>query len=62
MSSDRRSYGTGTLYRRADSRGRQWWYGRWHNGVSRPNRKMRFGLAAAKRALPAAKPREHCES
>lgn len=40
MGSDRRSYGTGTLYRRADSHGRQWWYGRWHNGVSRPNRKI----------------------
>ena len=40
MSSDRRSYGTGTLYRRADSHGRQWWYGRWHNGASRPNRKI----------------------
>ena len=40
MGSDRRSYGTGTLYRRADSHGRQWWYGLWHNGVSRPNRKI----------------------
>jgi hypothetical protein len=35
-----RSYGTGTLYRRADAQGRQWWYGRWHNDTSRPNRKI----------------------
>src|SRR5260221_4522843 len=40
MSVNRRSYGTGTLYRRADVQGRQWWYGRWHNGNSRPNRKI----------------------
>ncbi len=40
MSISRRSYGTGTLYRRADAQGRQWWYGRWHNGASRPNRRI----------------------
>jgi hypothetical protein len=40
VSASRRSYGTGTLYHRADAQGRQWWYGRWHNGTSRPNRKI----------------------
>lgn len=40
MGDSRRSYGTGTLYRRADTHGREWWYGRWHNGASRPNRKI----------------------
>ena len=39
-STERRSYGTGTLYTATDSRGREWWYGRWHNGSSRPNRKI----------------------
>jgi integrase len=36
----RRGYGTGTLRRQTDSQGREWWYGRWHNGVGRPNRKL----------------------
>ena len=36
----RRSYGTGTLYTALDAEGRKWWYGRWHNGSSRPNRKI----------------------
>ena len=40
MGDSRRSYGTGTLYHRADAHGREWWYGRWHNGASRPNRKI----------------------
>lgn len=40
MSSDRRSHGTGTLYRHTDAHGRQWWYGRWHSGAGRPNRKI----------------------
>src|SRR4051794_19413557 len=40
MGISRRSYGTGTLYRRTDAHGREWWYGRWHNGTSRPNRKI----------------------
>jgi hypothetical protein len=40
MGDSRRSYGTGTLYRRSDAHGRDWWYGRWHNGTSRPNRKI----------------------
>lgn len=40
MGDSRRSYGTGTLYRRTDAHGREWWYGRWHNGASRPNRKI----------------------
>jgi hypothetical protein len=40
MGDSRRSYGTGTLYRRTDTHGREWWYGRWHNGTSRPNRKI----------------------
>jgi hypothetical protein len=40
MGVSRRIYGTGTLYRRTDAHGREWWYGRWHNGTSRPNRKI----------------------
>jgi hypothetical protein len=40
MGDSRRSYGTGTPYRRTDAHGREWWYGRWHNGTSRPNRKI----------------------
>src|SRR5260221_7805293 len=40
MGDSRRSYGTGTLYRRADAHGREWWYGRWHTGAGRPNRKI----------------------
>jgi integrase len=39
-STDRRGYGTGTLYTDLDSSGRQSWYGRWLNGKSRPNRKI----------------------
>jgi hypothetical protein len=40
MGVSRRSYGTGTLKRRTAAQGREWWYGRWHNGASRPNRKI----------------------
>jgi len=40
MGDSRRSYGTGTLYRRTDAHGREWWYGRWHRGTRRPNRKI----------------------
>jgi integrase len=39
-STDRRGYGTGTLYTEVDTTGKQWWYGRWLNGKSRPNRKI----------------------
>jgi integrase len=39
-STDRRGYGTGTLYTEVDAAGKQWWYGRWLNGKSRPNRKI----------------------
>jgi integrase len=37
---DRRGYGTGTLYTETDAESREWWYGRWHAGSSRPNRKI----------------------
>lgn len=40
ISTDRRGYGTGTLYTETDAKGCKWWYGRWHNGKSRPNRKI----------------------
>ncbi len=36
----RRGYGTGTLYTKTDAEGREWWYGRWCNGSSRPHRKI----------------------
>jgi integrase len=34
----RRSYGTGELFVRADARGRETWYGRWHSGGRRIKR------------------------
>jgi integrase len=36
----RRDHGSGTLYPVTDARGEKWWFGRWHNGKSRPNRKI----------------------
>ncbi len=42
MTTQRRSYGTGALFERADSAGRRSWYGKWrHNGVQV---KRRVGL------------------
>ncbi len=37
---DRRDHGSGTLYPVTNAKGEQWWFGRWHNGKSRPNRKI----------------------
>jgi integrase len=39
-SGDRRVHGSGTLYPVTNTKGEQWWFGRWHNGKSRPNRKI----------------------
>lgn len=39
-SGDRRDHGSGTLYPVTNAKGEQWWFGRWHNGNSRPNRKI----------------------
>ena len=36
----RRSYGTGSLYVREDSAGRETWYGRWHANGSRVKRRI----------------------
>ncbi len=36
----RRDHGSGTLYPVTDTKGEKWWFGRWHNGKSRPNRKI----------------------
>lgn len=36
----RRSYGTGSLYVRADSTGRETWYGRWHSNGRRVKRRV----------------------
>lgn len=36
----RRDHGSGTLYPVTDAKGAEWWFGRWHNGKSRPNRKI----------------------
>ena len=38
MTGDRRSYGTGSLYVRADSSGRETWYGKWHANGRRVKR------------------------
>ena len=37
----RRSYGTGSLYVRVDSAGRESWYGKWHTNGRRVKRKVR---------------------
>ena len=37
---DRRDHGTGTLYIETNAKGEDWWYGRWHSGKKRPNRKI----------------------
>ncbi|HEU5106634.1 MAG TPA: site-specific integrase [Solirubrobacterales bacterium] len=37
---NRRDHGSGTLYPVTNAKGEQWWFGRWHNGTSRPNRKI----------------------
>jgi integrase len=39
-SGNRRGHGSGTLYPVTNAKGEQWWFGRWHNGKSRPNRKI----------------------
>ncbi len=39
-SGNRRDHGSGTLYPVTNAKGEQWWFGRWHNGSSRPNRKI----------------------
>jgi integrase len=39
-SGTRRDHGSGTLYPVTNAKGEQWWFGRWHNGTSRPNRKI----------------------
>jgi hypothetical protein len=36
----RRSYGTGSLYVRADSAGRESWYGKWHSNGRRVKRRL----------------------
>lgn len=36
----RRSYGTGALYVRTDSNGRESWYGKWHSNGRRVNRRV----------------------
>ena len=36
----RRDHGSGTLYPVTNAKGEQWWFGRWHNGKSRPNRRI----------------------
>lgn len=39
-SGNRRYHGSGTLYPITNAKGEEWWFGRWHNGKSRPNRKI----------------------
>ena len=39
-SGNRRDHGSGTLYPVTNAKGEEWWFGRWHNGKSRPNRKI----------------------
>lgn len=39
-SGSRRYHGSGTLYPITNAKGEEWWFGRWHNGKSRPNRKI----------------------
>jgi hypothetical protein len=36
----RRDHGSGTLYPVTNAKGEEWWFGRWHNGKSRPNRRI----------------------
>jgi len=36
----RRDHGSGTLYPVTNAKGEDWWFGRWHNGKGRPNRKI----------------------
>jgi integrase len=38
--SSRRDHGSGTLYPVTNAKGEEWWFGRWHNGKSRPNRRI----------------------